>query len=375
MSTDRQQRQCRLLTQACAQLEELLLGGTTTASSASQRSLHALFEQAGQVGLLRLASSLRLVLEELKRLDGDPDRYSPARLCFFIDRSWLLARGILAAIEEQDQAQLARLSSASPPVPLDEVVVATCGVQRRHVPGAFSAFEFRLRLLQPLNLADGRELAVATPLLWSFVVPAVKGHGFPAEAFLGMRQKQGFSPNQLLTAQPIRIGRCALVEGQPQRLQLAPDCRIEILEQPSPDWRALLQWDPAGWLQRLREHRPDPLELPIELNQDVLLEDWAIGPFGPSTMPGRDRSERCAQLSAAGCQWQLRIDMGQSHLEQALHKGQQLSPQPALYGNVHVEFGQAVLIPLSLLGEQPEFITIGNPDFDRAALVRLINRA
>lgn len=67
--------------------------------------------------------------------------------------------------------------------------------------------------------------------------------------------------------------------------------------------------------------------------------------------------------------------MGQSHLEQALHKGQQLSPQPALYGNVHVEFGQAVLVPLSLLGEQPEFITIGNPDYDRAALVRLINRA
>ena len=362
-----------LLTQTISVLEDLLLSGTTTASTATLRRLNLTLEQLAEARLLRLAAALRIVIEELKRIQGDPERFSASRYGLFVDRCWLLAGGTLRALAQNDQAALVRLTAPTRGHPLKELSVAVAGVLKRHVPGAFSAFEFRLRLLQAATLAPDRVLPVGTPLVWSLVVPAAAGHQFPAEAFLSMRQKQGFSPAQLLNHKSLQFSDCSLLDGEPLRVQLGPDSRLLEIEAATPDWRSLLAWDPNDWQRRIHSHRPDPLELPVELAQDVLLEDWQIDPFAASTVPGRENSERCARLQALGCSWRVRVDQGELALEQALQTAASRSPQPALYASAHVELGEQVLSPLALLGEKPEYITIGKPEFDRVALVRMLN--
>lgn len=362
--------------QVATAIEELLLSGATTASEATQRTLGMAFEQAAQVGLLRLGASLRIVLEELKRLNSDPERFSTSRLAFFIDRCWLLAKGTLKALQEDDQQALVRLTAPTQTIAAKGLKLATAGVLKRHVPGAFSAFEFRLRLLQPTALADGTQLQAGAALQWSFVVPAKAGHDFPAEAFLSMRQKQGFSPSDLLAKKVISIDHCHLSAGQPMRINLGPESKLtQLKDEPPVDWRQLVVWQPERWLQRLREHRPDPLEMPIELSEDLVLSDWRLqGDFQASQLPGRELSERSVTLIALNMRWRLGIARGEKKLEQALRKAAKADPQPALYANAHVELGEAVLTPLALLADEPAYITIAKPDYDRAAMVRLLNR-
>lgn len=368
-------RQQALLNQVANAIEELLLSGTTTASDATARTLGMAFEQAAQAGLLRVGASLRIVLEELKRLNTDPERFSTSRLAFFLDRCWLLAKGTLEALQDNDQQDLVRLTAPMQANAYGQLSVATAGVLKRHVPGAFSAFEFRLRLLQPAQAADGSCLAAGTALQWSFVVPAAAGHQFPAEAFLSMRQKQGFSPAQLLTNKAILIDECRVSRGETMRVNLGPNSKLTFTKEPVANWPQLLQWQPQQWLKKLRAHRPDPLELPNELSQEVLLNDWRLcGDFAPSTLPGRELSERSVELSAMNMRWRLRIDRGETELEQALRKAASSQPQPALYASTHVELGKAVLTPLSLLDGAPKYITIAKPEYDRAAMVRLLNR-
>ena len=84
-----------LLTQTISVLEDLLLSGTTTASTATLRRLNLTLEQLAEARLLRLAAALRIVIEELKRIQGDPERFSASRYGLFVDRCWLLATSVL----------------------------------------------------------------------------------------------------------------------------------------------------------------------------------------------------------------------------------------------------------------------------------------
>lgn len=364
------QRQLALLDEVAGAIEALLLGGTTTASAATQRTLSAAFEEASRARFLRLGSTLRIVIEELKRLDSAPERFSGSRLAFFLDRAWLLASATRKALSDQDASALQRITALPANEPVAALAVATLGVHKRVVPGAFAAFEFRLRLTRPLTLAGGATLARGTPLLWSMVFPLRADLAVPPEAFLSLQQKQGFRPTDFLDRREILITQVQLSSAPPYRMTLLPETRVTQGEAVS-DWTSLAHWDLPGWLAQLRAHRPDPLELAVELGSEALLPDWRIdGEFAPSAVPGREASEREAEISALGCRFRLRIDAGESALEQRLVAA---SGQCALMANVHVEYGRQVLMPLALIDSAPEYPTLDPKKFDKAALVRALN--
>lgn len=368
-------RKLALLHQAAEAIEELLLAGTTTASQATGRTLGAAFEEASRAGFLRLGASLRIVLEELKRLDSAPERFSGSRLAFFLDRAWLLAMGTRQALQRGDQQALIRLTAPPRSTPVARLEVATLGVLKRHVPGAFSAFEFRFRLLEPISLADGLVLPRGTSLIWPLILPARADIQVSPEAFLQLQQKQGFRPADLLGGKRIVIEGTSISADAPHRINLGPDSKLWIGDPPV-DWQGLIDWQPRDWLLRLQRHRPDPLELPVEHSVEVLLPEWCLQQaFAASTTPGKGSSERVASITALGMGWRLRIDAGEDELERALQEAGQGPEPPALYASAHVELGQALLTPLALLADPPRYITIGPMKGDRAALVRALNRS
>lgn len=364
--------QLALLNRIAEAIEELLLSGTTTASESTGRTLSAAFEQASRAGFLRLGSTLRILVEELRRLQDDPQAFSGTRLAFFLDRAWLLARASAQAIESGDAEALRRLTSAGPPPqPLPSLEVACVGVLRRHVPGAFSAFEFRLRLLAEARSASGSVLPAGSALAWSLVVPARADQKIAPEAHLALTQKQGFMAGDLLKHQRIHIENAAFSPG---RLMLGPPSKLSFGDAVS-DWQALIDWDPADWLRRLQEHRPDPLELPIEQAEEALLRDWSLlDDFAASGAAGRDPNERGATIEAFGMPWRIRVDGGNAHLEAAILSAAKTEPRPALLASVHVEQGQAVLLPLSLIADKPDYCTIAPTHVGKAELVRALGR-
>jgi hypothetical protein len=365
-----------LLQQAGDAIEELLLAGTTTASQSTGRTLGAVFEEASRAGFLRLGASLRIVLEELKRLDSAPERFSGSRLAFFLDRAWLLAMGTRHALQEGDAQALIRLTAPPRSTAVSRLEVATLGVLKRHVPGAFSVFEFRFRLLAAVVLADGAQLPRGASLIWPLVLPARADIEVSPEAFLNLQQKQGFRPSDLLGGKRIVIEQETISAEAPHRINLGPDSTLSIGEALD-DWSGLIDWQPGQWLVRLQQHRPDPLELPVEHSVELLLSPWQLlQEFAASTASGKAASERIASVAALGMAWRLRIDNGEDELERALQEASGSESPPALYASAHVELGQAVLTPLALLppAGPPSYITIGPMKGDRAALVRALNR-
>jgi hypothetical protein len=338
-----------LLQQAADAIEELLLAGTTTASQSTGRTLGAAFEEASRAGFLRLGASLRIVLEELKRLESAPERFSSSRLAFFLDRAWLLAMGTRQALQNGDAQALIRLTAPPRSTAVSMLTVATLGVLKRHVPGAFSAFEFRFRLLEAVTLADESVLPRGASLIWPLVLPAQANIEVSPEAFLNLQQKQGFRPADLLGGKRIVIEQAAISAEAPHRINLGPASKLSIGE-PVDNWQGLIDWQPGQWLARLQQHRPDPLELPVEHSVEVLLSPWQLlQEFAASTASGKAVSERIALVGALGVAWRLRSDAGESELERALHEAGQSESPPALYASAHVELGQAVLAPLALL--------------------------
>ncbi|MCB1628720.1 MAG: hypothetical protein KDI51_02420 [Xanthomonadales bacterium] len=367
--------QLALLGRTAEAIEDLLLSGATTASEATGRTLSAAFEQASKAGFLRLGSTLRILVEELRRLQENPQAFSGPRLAFFLDRAWLLARATAQAIDSGDAEALRRLTSAGPPPqPLPSAEAACVGVLRRHVPGAFSAFEFRLRLLSPARSPAGAELPAGSALLWSLVVPARADQSIAPEAHLALTQKQGFMAGDMLKHRRIVIEQAAFSTAPPARLMLGPPSKISFGE-PVGDWSELIDWNPADWLQRLQGHRPDPLELPIEQAEEVLLRDWSlVEPFAASGAAGRDPNERGATIQAHGICWRIRVDGGNEHLEKAVLSAASADVRPALLASAHVEQGQAVLLPLSLIADKPDYCTIAQTHVGKAELVRALGR-
>lgn len=128
-------------------VEGLVSSGLTTASAATRQKLDASFKEASRLKLLRLGAALRYVNDEIGRFLADNGTFSSKRLAFFLNRSWVIARGLSEAIRENDSAALARLLLAREPLPLKSIDVITVGVQKRSVQEGSCSFEFRLRAI------------------------------------------------------------------------------------------------------------------------------------------------------------------------------------------------------------------------------------
>jgi hypothetical protein len=347
-------------------VEELLLSGLTTASESTRQTVAAAMQEAARFRLLRLGSTLRGAAEELGRFIRHEPAFSRRRLTFFLNRAWLLARGLAHAIRSADAAGYDRLNWSPPTRPLPEVEVVCLGAVKKVAAGSFVAFDFRLRAT-----TDAEPVTAGQRLSWSVVFPIRPGAQIPPEGYLHLPQKQKFSPNTFLDRKTVVIRDAALAvdESGAGRISLA-DASTVTAGAPFADWPRLLDWSTRPALDRLAQHRPGPLDLETELQEEVVLRDYTIGPPADGDEPGQS-----AYPVAAG-PLSFYAVVGPDVEGKALRKAlddlrKPKADRPPLFGLLHYEKCRLVLQPLATFGDAgPAYLTISKENIDKAALLR-----
>jgi hypothetical protein len=349
-----------LLAELIGAVEELLLAGLTAASKSTVERIDVTFKEASRMKLLRLGSTLRIANEEISRFTTGSTQFSSRRLAFFLGRAWVLATSMRRAIEASDNATLDRLLATSPTMPVEKINVVTLGVVKRVVPGAFAAFDFRLRAID-----RGGE-----PLIWSCVFPMRRDLDLPAEAFLHLPQKQKWKPSILLEKKVVEMTKCGLSRqpGAAGRLSLSDASTVNVGEAYS-QWEPFWKWDFRAAAERLEQHKPTPLDLEIELQEEVFLDSWRPVGESKSTEEGYD----LLAIETGHLPFEVRLDRGPSGtpLYGVMTKMAKAKKRPALYGVAHYEACRVLLQPLTVLGKEgPEYLTISPDKVSQAELVK-----
>jgi hypothetical protein len=353
-----------LLDELSKAVEELLLAGLTAASKSTVERLDVTFKEASRMKLLRLGSTLRIANEEIVRFTGGSAQFSARRLVFFLDRAWLLASAMRRAIDANDQETLNRLQVTPAAQPVEKLKVVTLGVAKRVVPGAFASFDFRLRALGVAGPVANKE-----PLVWSCVFPLRKDLDLPSEAFLHLPQKQKFKPSILLEKKVVEVTKCAVnpQPGSTTRLSLGEASTLtggEVFT----DWSSLLNWDLKLAAVRLEQHRPTPIDLEIELQEEVFFANWS-----PGEQRETDHGYDLLPIETNYLPFEARLDRGPSGvpLNGVLTKMAKKKRRPPIYGVAHYESCQLVLQPLSVLGKDGiEYLTVSPDKISQAELVK-----
>ncbi|MBS0202288.1 MAG: hypothetical protein JSS49_05255 [Planctomycetes bacterium] len=360
LSTADQQVLTRQLTDLSRAVEELLLTGLTAASEATRQTLEVTFREASRLRLLRLASTLRGANEEVGRFVGQQDEFSGKRLSFFLNRAWLLAQGMLQAIRTSDAAAWSRLMWTAATTPVELLQVVTLGVAKKMAKGSFCAFEFRLR-----------EVAGAMPsrLVWSCVFPLKPDNVLPAEAFLQLPQKQKFKTSiflepTVLTITNVLVSADEYGGGRVTLTDASTVTAGEAFEQ----WNSLQDWSPEPLLHRLKQHVPSPFDLEVELQDEVVLDDWTIG----VPRPARD-GQITFPLTWQGLEMDCVVPAGPDGdaARTQLDTLQKSDTRPPLFGLLHFDRARFILQPLATILETgPNLLTISTARIDHKALLK-----
>ncbi len=344
-------------------VEDLVRTGLTSATSATRTKLDAAFKEASKRRLLRLGASLRYVNEEVGRFLADDGTFTARRYAFFLHRSWLLAKGLGVAIGRGDGRLTGLLAAGvgSAPEPVKgPLEVVTLGISKRVAASACS-FDFRLRVVNAKEAA-----LVGKSLVWSVVF--ARKAGVPAEAYLHLPQPQKFTPKIFRDPNVIVVNGCAILgDGHGGgRLVLGQTSTVTV-GKPFSAWESHRSWDPRGAFARVKVHAPSPLDLAVEMVEEVVLDAWELRDLQPSSA-----SVVCGGLTTfvtfpAG-------DEGKDLRERLDAAAKKKKNRPALFGTVHYELGQVVLQPLSLLGTSgpagaPEHLTLSNENINLSALL------
>jgi hypothetical protein len=355
-------------------VEGLVASGLTTASAATKQKLDATFKEASRLKLLRLATSLRYVSDECGRFLADSEHFSARRLAFFLNRTWLLGRGILAAITQDDRAALARLFLTAVPRPVRSLTLAMVGVQKRALLDGSASFDFRFRVITGAG-TDGSGVPQGANLAWSCVFGARKG--VPAEAFLHLPQPQKFTPKLLLEPTQIVVTDAAITldEAGSGRLMLGPKSTVKPGAKLT-DWQPFQAWDRDRAVQRIRTHRISPLDLEIELQEDVVLADWELG--APAPNPYRPE-QVIYPLKAGALELDAVVSTGPDggELAAALDGYRKKSAKrPPLFGLMHYEMGKLVFQPLTAFAaDGPRHLMVSSDKIDLAQLMKTLDFA
>ncbi len=364
MQQAEQKQLISLLDELCGTVEELLLAGLTAASKSTVERIDVSFKEASRMRLLRLGSTLRIANEEISRFTAGSAQFSSRRLAFLLGRAWLLATSMRRAIDSNDNAAFDALMSTPPTQPVQSLKVVTLGVAKRVVPGAFASFDFRLRAIEASAPVEAGEA-----IIWSCVFPMRKDLELPAEAFLHLPQKQKFKPSLLLEKKAVEISRCSIHRQPPgvTRLILGDASEMKTASAFT-DWQSLWHWDPRAASARLEQHRPTPLDLEIELQEEVFVDQWQAGER-TSSEEGYD----LLPLSTQTLQFEARLDRGPSGtpLHAVMGKLAAQKKRPPIYGVVHYESCKLLLQPLTALGKDgPEYLTVSADKISQAELVK-----
>lgn len=143
-------------------VEDLLWGGLTTASDATRQTLADATQEAARVRLLRLGAILRVLTDDLNRFNQQDALLSRRRLTLFLNRGWLIARGLSHALETGNEKEYDRINLTPNTQPLASADLVCMGVIKK-VTASLVQFQFRFRAVTasgPVKAGD----AVA----WSF---------------------------------------------------------------------------------------------------------------------------------------------------------------------------------------------------------------
>jgi hypothetical protein len=219
------------------------------------------------------------------------------------------------------------------------------------------SFEFRMR-----------DVDTGAPLLWSFLVNR-QNLEVPLEAWLHLPQPQKFDPKILLSGKIITIQQVAIsADG---RLMLGPKATVTEGD-PFSDYGPLLTWDRAGALSRVRAHPPSPLDLEVELQEEVVLRDWNVGSPVDRGRPGY----KTFPIEAEGLSFDASVsstDEG-AELGKALTSLRKAKARPPLFGLMHYESCRLILRPLSVLdGDQMRQLMVSGDSIDKKKLLAALN--
>jgi hypothetical protein len=364
MTPAEQKHLLSLLDELRGGVEELLLAGLTTASKSTVERIDIAFKEASRMKLLRLGSTLRIASEEISRFINNSAQFSARRLVFFLSRAWLLATSMRRAIDANDTTALNALMSTPPTQPIAKLKLVTVGVAKRVVPGAFASFDFRMRTIDAAPPVQAGE-----SIIWSCVFPMRKDLDLPTEAFLHLPQKQKFKPSMLLEKKVVEVTNSA-VSRPPTgatRLMLGDASEIKPTD-PYADWKSQWKWDLKAASQRLDEHHPTPLDLEIELQEEVFTEDWEVG-----NRVSSDQGYDLLPITTGALRLEARLDRGPSGtpLHGVMTRLAEKKRKPPLFGVVHYESCKLIFQPLSALNDTgPDYLTVSPDKISQAALVK-----
>ena len=346
-------------------IEEILNSGLTTASEATTQALGVTFQEVSRLKLLRLSSVIRSTHQEINRFVENDEAFSQKRLTFFLNRSWLLCKGIEKAIQEKDKPALNELLWTPPAKKVKSVDVVCLGVVKRIAANQFCAFEFRLR-----------DVKSGDPLTWSCVFPLKKGNVIPAEGFLTLPQKQKFEPRIFTQRSVVSISNLMITENLngPPRIQLLENSVAEVKE-PFEDWATMLQWDIDKAIHRITDHEPSPFDVDIELQEEVVFSNYQIGEKTVVEDPPRNQWE----LNLSGVAFDLTIpnDPAYESTEKAIEaeKKKDLEGR-SLFGIMHYAGGQMIVQPLTLFDHKSntiDYISLSEKSVDKKAILATLN--
>jgi hypothetical protein len=358
-------------------IEDFARTGLSTASETTRQSLYVTFQEASRLRLLRLASTLRLANDEMAKLIRNDADFSRGRFVFFLNRTWLLARGLVKAMQNGDEATFDKLLWAPPSQPIDTVAAIVLGVVKKVAPGTFVAFDFRMRVVtaSPLKSsgADNRgdSLSAGQRISWSCVFPLKPGQDVPAEAFLHLPHKQKFTASVFLE------GKTVVLQNVAVALDEAGGARISLGEQSTvrsgavvEDYERYLNWDPGRALERLDRHEASPFDLDVELQEEVVLRQWTIGE------PAAREAEKQAwyPISVSGITLTgvaSNQEDGKAH-RMNLDALRKKKPAP-LFGLLHYEKCRLMVQPLTMFGAKGmTHLMLSQDKVDRATLLKAL---
>jgi hypothetical protein len=355
-------------------LEDLVQAGLVTASSATKEKIELCFKEASRLKLGRVAASLRYANEEIQRyLDGAPT-FSAKRLALFLNRSWILARGLDRALREKNDVALARLLLTAVPRVVDSVTVVCVGVRKRVPQGvAVCAFDFHCRVVA------GGGVDVGAPLIWSHIV-ARKDPNIQPEALLHLELKpQGLKPVELMTRHAFTFTSCALTDDGRGgvRLAFSPDTRVQ--KGPPTTGRAVGRTDRRTLARRYQAHTPSPLDLEVELADEVCVALKRVAaPAARADKADVDVATAVIAFGdAAGAGVDVEVDIPVARTEEAkelrtaLRQWVERPPQAPVFGVLHVDHCRWVFVPLSIVDDDgPKPVMVSTAEVDLKALMK-----
>jgi hypothetical protein len=134
------------------------------------------------------------------------------------------------------------------------------------------------------------------------------------------------------------------------------------------DWKQFWKWNIKDAANRLAQHRPTPLDLEIELQEEVFLEQWSAGELS-ATQENYD----LLPIDANAMRFDARLDRGPSGtpLHAVMKQMAQKKRRPPLYGVAHYESCRVFFQPLTALAKDgPEYLTVSPEKISQAELVK-----